>query len=451
MRPETRYVKTPEGYVGYQTIGAGPQDILFIPDWGTHLEVMWDIPWVVRFFEALSTLGRVIVFDKRGSGVSDPVTLSQIPTLEQWMDDARWVMDEVGSQRAVVYGHTEGGPMAMLFSATHPDRAEGLILVNSFARWRRADDFPIGMPDEAIEKLVDGYERLYPYAGVLGMIAPGAATNEEFRRACARLLRSAMPPGASTAQYRSILSFDVRAVLPTIQAPTLVLQHRGNPHYRVGHGRYLAESIPGAKYVELPGTDAAPFYVPGFEEVVREVEDFLAERRRMPRAAAASSGRVLATVLFTDIVGSTERAAALGDERWIGLRNAHDAFVRQLVERYGGRVVKTIGDGVVATFDGPGRAVLSAAEISRGTRSLGLEVRAGLHTGEIELQGDDVAGIGVHIAARVMAEAGAGDVLVSGTVKDLVVGAGIDFADRGAHALKGVPGEWRLFAVDGTS
>ena len=317
--------------------------------------------------------------------------------------------------------------------------------MNTFARMLRAADYPIGMPDEAAEQLLRIWERSWGTGVVLELSAPSVADDPQMQRWAGRYMRLSAPPAASTRMYRWVLQVDVRSVLPSIQAPTLIVHRAENRHYRTPMGRYLAEHIPGAKYVELPGADWYPPFV-NAEPVLDEIEEFFTGAR-----PAAAQDRILATVLFTDIVGSTDIAARLGDRRWLDLRAAHDDLVRMHLDRYRGRDVATTGDGFLATFDGPARAVRCASEIASAVRSLGIEIRAGLHSGEVEIQDGEIAGIAVHIAARVMALAGNSQVLVSGTVKDLVVGSPIQFADRGSHQLRGIPGEWRLFEVTGLS
>ncbi len=439
--PETQYAKTEEGYVAYQVFGEGPLDLLFITNWSTNVDAMWEEPSLERYFDRLASFSRVICFDKRGSGVSDPVPLASLPTLDEWMDDARVVMDGAHSSRAAVIGDTEGGPMAILFSATYPERISALVLVNSFARWLRADDYRIGMPETAAEKLYEQYELGWGTGNFLPLTAPTAASDDRFRHWFARHQRLSMPPLAAAQMYRWVTRLDVRPALSSVQAPTLVLNREGNRHYRATFGRYLAEHIRGAKHIELSGVDCYPFHVDA-EPVLDEIQEFLTGVR-----PGREFDRILATVLFTDIVASTERAARVGDQEWLDLRVRHDSVVREHLDRFRGREVKTTGDGFLATFDGPARAVRCAAELAAAVRNLGIEIRAGLHTGEVELLDGDVGGIAVHIAARVVATAPAGGILVSGTVKDLVVGSGIEFADRGVHGLKGVPGEWRLFEV----
>jgi class 3 adenylate cyclase/pimeloyl-ACP methyl ester carboxylesterase len=439
--PETRYAESEDGYVAYQVFGRGPSDLLFIGNWASNVEVMWEHPSMARYLDRLGHFARVICFDKRGAGLSDPVPLGAMPTLEHWMDDARIVLDAAGSEEAALIGDAEGGPMAMMFAATYPQRIRALVLVNTFAKMLRAADYLIGMPADAAERFLQIWERAWGTGIVLELSAPSVADDPQMQRWTGRYMRLSAPPAASTRMYRWVLQVDVRSVLPSIQAPTLILHRAENRHYRAPMGRYLAERIPGAKYVEFPGSDWYPPFV-NAEPVLDEIEEFLTGARPSP-----AQDRILATVLFTDIVGSTDLAARLGDQRWLDLRAAHDGLVRTHLDRYRGKEVATTGDGFLATFDGPARAVRCASEIASAVRSLGIEIRAGLHSGEVEIQDGQIAGIAVHIAARVMALASEGRVLVSGTVKDLVVGSPIRFADRGSHPLRGIPGEWRLYEV----
>lgn len=442
-RPQTRYAKSEGGYVGWQCFGDGPRDILFVTSWATNIDAMWDEPSCALFFQRLAQIGRVIVFDKRGSGVSDPVPLASLPTLEHWMDDAVAALDAGGSRQAIVIGDTEGGPMAILLAATHPDRVSALALVNSFARWRRAPDYPIGMPDATLEKLLALYEQHWGQdAAMLATTAPSIAGDPHMREWFMRMQRLAMPPGAATRMYRWVLDLDVRAILAAISVPTLVLHRRENHHYRLDAGRYLAENIPGAKLVELDGADCFPFHTRQAADVLDELQEFLTGMRR-----SSPSERELATVMFTDIVGSTRRAAEIGDGPWLELRAAHDVVVRRNLAAFRGQEVERTGDGFLATFDGPARAVHCATRIRDDLRPLGLEIRAGLHTGEIERRPGEIGGIAVHLASRVLALAQPGEVLVSGTVADLVIGSGIGFEQRGTETLKGIPGTWRLFGV----
>ena len=443
MRAATRYARSDGGYVAWQSFGEGDRDILFVPSWATNLDALWDEPSCALFFERLARIGRVTTFDKRGTGVSDPVPLASLPTLEQWMDDALLALDAAGSERVTVVGDTEGGIMAMLLAATFPDRVSALVLVNAFARWRRAPDYPIGMPDATVDRLLQRYEQHWGQdPAMLELTAPGVAADPHMREAFMRLQRLAMPPGAATRMYRWVLDVDVRSVLSAISAPTLVAYRRDNRHYRAEFGRFLVANIPRAVGKELAGADCFPFYVPASRQVLDEIQEFVTGAR-----AAAPTERELATVMFTDIVDSTGHASRAGDAHWLEIRAAHDAVVRRQLRAFRGREVERTGDGFLATFDGPARAVHCAARVRDELRTLGLEIRAGLHAGEIERRRGEIGGLAVHLAARVLSLATAGEVLVSGTVADLVVGSGIGFEDRGTETLKGIPGKWRLLKV----
>jgi class 3 adenylate cyclase/pimeloyl-ACP methyl ester carboxylesterase len=441
-RGKTSYIKTEGGYVGYRVFGDGPRDILFISNWGTNLDAMWEEPSQARFYERLSTMGRVICFDKRGTGISDPVPLTALPTLEEWMDDAREVMDAAGSDQAVLIGDTEGGLMALLFAATYPGRTLSLILINTYARFLRDVDYPVGLPAESAPKLVRLFEENWGTGQMLAVTAPSVADDLRFREWFARYQRLSMPPGASGSMYEWILHTDLRSVLTAICVPTLVIHRRDNQHYRVGFGRYLGNKIPEAQYVELPGADCYPFHAGDAHLVLDEIGEFLTGAR-----GGHDTDRILATVLFTDIIGSTELASRLGDQSWREILEEHDALVRNRLGQYRGREIHHTGDGFLALFDGPGRAIRCVTTISQELSDLGLAVRAGLHTGEVEIGESDIAGIAVHIAARVADAAGAGEVLVSRTVRDLVIGSRIEFEDRGEYSLKGVSEPWQLYSV----
>jgi class 3 adenylate cyclase len=402
---------------------------------------MWQDPSLAHFLERLTSFSRLILIDKRGTGLSDPVSLDRLPTLEQRVDDVRAVMDAVGSDRAALLGISEGGPMNILFAATYPERTAALVLYGSFARLMRDEDYPFGLPPDAIERTWPSIAEDWGRAAALELLAPSRAQDDQLRAWWARYQRLSASPGAAVGLLRMAAGIDVRPILPVIRVPTLVL-HRRERFVLPANGRYLAEHIPGARFVELPGDDHL-YFVGENDALADEIEEFLTGARPLPEP-----DRVLATVLFTDIVASTERAAALGDRRWRQLLASHNALVRRELVRFRGREVKTVGDGFLATFDGPARAIRCACAIRDGVRALGLEIRAGLHTGECELMGDDVGGIAVHISARVVGSAAAGEVLVSSTVKDLVAGSGLRFVARGTHHLHGVPGEWRLFAVE---
>jgi class 3 adenylate cyclase len=441
MAITTRYAKTAEGYVAYQVWGEGPPDLVFVCDWRSNLDVMWEEPRLSAFLRRLGSFSRVLAFDKRGTGLSDPVPFGAVPTLEQWMDDVRTVMDAADSDHAVLYGDAEGGPMAMLFAATFPQRTSALVLSNTFARLLRDDSSPWGIPPDRVPIFLDRFEQGWGTGDALRLVSPDHADDSSFRSWYARYERLSLSPGFAAAAYRSIFDIDLRPVLPSIQVPTLVLHSERNQHIRVGHGRYLAETIPQARLVTFP-TREHVFFLIDSDTMAGAIEEFVTGARRGPEPH-----RVLATVLFTDVVGSTEHATRLGDRRWRDLLATHDALVRSELERFRGREVKLTGDGFLATFDGPGRAARCASAIRDSIGTVGIDVRAGLHTGELELRGDDVAGIAVHLAQRISSVAHPGEVLVSRTVVDLVAGSGIAFEDRGEHVLKGVPGAWRLFSV----
>ncbi len=441
MTPDIHYAKGPEGHVAYQVTGAGPVDIVFVPDWVTNAEIMWEEPAIARFFARLGSIGRLISFDKRGSGISDPVPLGALPTLEEWMDDIRTVLDAAGAERVVVFAHGDGAPMAILFAASYPERTAALVVADGTARKLRAADYPHGIPLDVAPRHLETMIAEWGRGNAVRVGSPSMAS-EAARRGRARLERLAMSPSTFAGEYQVALHADVRPILETIRVPTLVLHRTGNRYIRVGNGRYLAEHIPGARFVELPGDDHL-FYAGEVEAMLAPIEEFVTGARPV-----VGDDRVLATVLFTDIVGSTEHATRLGDRAWRDLLERHDAAVRQELGRFRGREIHTTGDGFFATFDGPARAVRCALAIRAAVRPLGLEIRTGLHTGECELRGEDVSGIAVHIGARVAATAKAGEVLVSGTLKDLVTGSGLRFAERGVHHLKGVEGEWPLHAAE---
>jgi class 3 adenylate cyclase len=443
MLPETRYARLGELHLAYQVLGKGPPDILLLDQWFGHVDAQWDVPPLAALRERLATFGRLIMFDKRGTGLSDPIPTSSLPTIEEFMTDIPAVLDAVGSERAAVIANIGGGMLAIPFAAAHPERVSSLILVDCFARFLEAPDFPFGA---SVEEFAQGIEQAEEDTGrgvMIDLFAPSVANDERIRRAWVRYERNATTPGSTKAIVRLIYESDVRDVLPAIRVPTLVIHRADAAGFRVEHGRYLADRIPDAKYVELPGADNL-IWAGDQDAIVAEIQDFVTGVRPV-----LHSRRVLATVLFTDIVGSTRLAAELGDARWQGLLADHNRVVRRHLDRFGGTEVKVVGDGFLATFDGPARAVRCALAIRDDVKELGLEIRAGLHVGEIEVLPDDVAGLAVHLGARVSALAGASEVLVSSTIKDLVVGSGLDFEDRGIHELKGVPGEWRLFAVQG--
>jgi class 3 adenylate cyclase len=439
--PETQYARLGDLHLAYQVLGDGPPDILLLDQWFGHVEAQWDVAPLATLRERLASFGRLIMFDKRGTGVSDPIPTSMLPTIEEFMVDIPAVLDAVGSDRATVIANLGSGFLAIPFAAAHPDRVSSLILVDCFARLLAAPDFPIGAPPEAIDPALEQADAGTGRGVMLDLFAPSLAGDDHVRRAWSRYERQAASPGSTVAIVRLIYESDVRGVLPAIRVPTLVIHRADAQGVRAEHGRYLADQIEGAKYVELPGIDNL-IWAGDQHTVVAEIQDFVTGVR-----PALASSRVLATLLFTDIVESTTLASEVGDERWRSLLAEHHRIARRQLDRNGGREVKTVGDGFLATFDGPARAVRCAVAIRDELAAVGLRIRAGVHTGEIELQPDDIAGLAVHIGARISAAAGPGEVLVSGTVKDLVVGSGLSFDDRGSHELKGVPGEWRIFAV----
>jgi class 3 adenylate cyclase/pimeloyl-ACP methyl ester carboxylesterase len=439
MHPQTRYAKSGDVNIAYQVVGDGPFDLVFVPGFVSHLDLQWADPRVTRFLEKLASFSRLIMFDKRGTGLSDPVA-GPAP-LEVRMDDVRAVMDAAGSESAALFGLSEGGPMSVLFAATYPERTRALVLCGTFSTGTLdPDENPAG------QRWVENFDRIrdlmehWGEGRTLAIFAP-SADSERDRIGRGIFERSAATPQMVRTLVDMVLETDVRDLLPSVRVPTLVL-HRAEEFIPVECGRYLAEHIPGARLVVLPGMDHIPFYGDG-NGSAEEIEEFLTGARQAP-----VSDRILTTVMFTDIVASTERAAALGDARWRELMARHDELMRAELERHRGREVKTMGDGFLATFDGPARGIRCARTIADKVPALDIELRAGIHTGECELVGDDIGGMAVNIGARIGALAGANEVLVSGTVKDLVVGSGISFADRGTQELKGVPGEWRLFAVD---
>ena len=440
--PETRYARTVDGvHIAYQVHGHGPIDLLMVLGWTTNIEALWEEPSQARLLNRLASSSRLILFDKRGVGLSDRVPESQLPSLESRMDDLRAVMDAAGSERGVVFGSSEGGPMAMLFAATYPERTRGLLLFGTVA------DFTSGRDAENEHIELDRIERLWgTKEGAQLMLrewaAPSLADDEPMITWLASYMRRAASPGAAIALERMNHLMDASDILHAIHVPTLAIGRTGDLAFPIEDAHRTAEAIPGARFVELPGQDHLPF-VGETEQLLVEIEHFLKEIRD----DEAELDRVLATVLFTDIVGSTERAAALGDREWQVLLDSHYARIRSNLGRFRGREVNTAGDGFFATFDGPIRAVRCAASAVAAVRDLGIEIRAGLHTGEVELDGPDVRGIAVHIGARVASLAGPSEVLVTSTVKDLVAGAAVEFEDRGEHELKGVPGAWRLYRV----
>jgi class 3 adenylate cyclase len=438
---EVRFARSGDVHVAYRVVGDGPVDLVYAQGALTHLDVLWEGTAFRRYCERLGEFTRLILFDKRGMGMSDRVPGAT--TLEERMDDIRAIMDAVGSERAAIMGESEGGPLALLFAAAHPERTVGLVLQGAEVRERRDDEWPHGeaTPEEFEEAMATIPARFGKGLGIWA-IAPSLAGQESVREWWARNQVNAATPGSAEAFMRMAFEIDVRHVVSAINVPALIVHAVGDGVCNVENGRFLARTIGGARYVELPGEDHVPWFDP--DPALDEIREFLTGRRESP-----TPDRRLVTVLFTDLVDSTARAAELGDRQWRDVLAQHHGAVRRELERFGGHEVDTAGDGFFATFDGPARAIRCAQAIVAAVRPLGLEVRAGLHSGEVEVFGDKIAGIAVSIGARVASQAAPGEVRVSGTVKDLVAGSGIAFEDRGSAALKGVPGEWRLYAVAG--
>jgi class 3 adenylate cyclase len=436
----TSYARSGDAHIAYQVYGDGPLDLILV--WGTmsHVELFWEDPLCAHFLEQLASFSRLILFDKRGCGLSDRVAGQ--PTLEQRIDDVRAVMDAVGSERAAIFGESEGGPMSMLFAATYPQRTTALILYGTFARWVD-DDFPGAYTRDEFTRLIDNHVQDWGRGEVVRWFAPGYAEfgEEILREAGGRFERSAFSPGAYRELMRLNAEIDVRAISKQVRVPTLILHRRGDKVVDVRQSRWLAAEIPNAQYVELDGENHLP-HVGDVESVLRHTAEFLTGAPRV-----VETDRVLATVFFTDVADSTRRAAELGDARWRDVLDRHDSLMRTVLARHQGHEVKTTGDGFLATFAGPARAVRCGLEAVRAALQAGLAIRVGVHTGEVDIRGDDIGGIGVHIAARVAALAAPNEVLVSRTVKDLVAGAGLKFQERGEHTLKGVPDVWQLFAA----
>ena len=441
MPPETRYARLQGDRIAYQVLGEGPPDLVLTPGSFGHLDIAWEDPGITLFCRTLASFCRLIVFDRRGTGLSDPLPPDPLPPWESYAEELAAVLDVVGAERAALLSEIDAGPTAIFFATTQPERTSALILSHTTARLVAADDYPIGIPPEVAEALLIQIDQLWGSEAMAAMLAPSRAGDERFRRWFGKMVRAGASPRAAQRLLRAFMEVDVRPALPLIQAPTLVMHRRDSQLIPAEHGRYLAEHIPRARLVELAGTDATIFWESP-DLALDHVEAFLAGVRRV-----AAPTRVLATVLFTDIVGSTEQANRLGDRRWRELLNVHDEVAQQVVEEFGGQLIKTIGDGILATFDGPGRAIRCAAALRDELAGIGVQIRAGLHTGEVELRGGDVGGIAVHIAARVMAATQPGDILASRTVRDLVVGSDITMVDHGTQPLKGVEGTWQLFSA----
>ena len=441
--PETRYAKSGGINIAYQVVGEGPFDLVYVPGWVSNVESAWEEPSYESFLRRLARFSRLILFDKRGTGLSDPVAALQLPTLEERMDDVRAVMDAAGSERAALFGFSEGGNMSVLFAATYPERTVALVTFGIFAKRVRTPDYPWAPTPEQRQREIELVEREWGREMDVDLLAPSAAADPAFKRRLLSYFRRSASPAAAAALLRMNTDIDIRSVLPAIHVPTLVLHRTGDLEASVEEGRWIADRIPGVKFVELAGSDHLP-WVGDQEAVLDEIEEFLTGVRPIPQA-----DRVLATVLFTDIVNSTESAARLGDRRWRELLEQHHSAVRGQLARWRGHEVDTAGDGFLATFDGPARAIRCGLSVATDARTIGLDVRAGVHTGECELLDHKVAGIAVHTGARVAALADGGEVLVSQTVKDLVSGSGLEFRERGEHEFKGVPGRWRVYAAVG--
>jgi class 3 adenylate cyclase len=439
--PETRYVSTRQGDVAYQVLGEGPIDLLLGSGIGSHLDMYWEVPAAARFFQGLASFSRLIMLDPRGLGLSDPAPYAALSTWEDWTEDIRTVLDAVGSQRAVIFAEREFAYPAMLFAAVCPERTAALILSRPRARTLAAPDYPEGMPPEAFEQFIRLSQSRWGTAEGAAVAMPSLVHDPTSLGLYARISRASSTPKRAAEHLRYWMQIDVRAHLPAIRVPTLVFAPEASSQLPLF--RYVAEHIPGARLVTLPGADVTLFFS-ATETVLGEIEEFLTGTRHH-----VESGRVLATVLFTDLVKSTERAAELGDRRFRELLEQHHAAVRRELARFGGKEMNTAGDGFFASFEGPARAIRCATATREALRGLGLESRAGLHTGECERVDGKLGGMAVHIGARVCALASAGQVLVTSTVKDLVIGSGMQFEDRGRHTLKGVPGEWQLFALGG--
>ena len=439
----TQYAASGDTSIAYQVFGAGERNLVYVPGWISNVELMWDDPVLASILRRLGTFARVVTFDKRGTGMSDRVPLAELPDLETRMDDVRAVMDAAGVERATLFGHSEGGNMVTLFAATYPERTEGLILASTYAKRVWAEDYPWAPPSEDRDSEISVTEEHWGDPDWIPTYALGdRAADSAFREWVARFFRLSASPAAAAHLLRMNTLMDTRAALPLIQAPTLCLYRTGDADVNIEEGRWIASQIPDSTFVELPG-DAHLFWAIDPQTFVDEIEEFMTGHR-----ASIEPERVLATVLFTDIVDSTNRAAAIGDKAWRSVLESHNRLTRQELLRWRGVERGTTGDGFVATFDGPVRAVRAAASIAAVVRSLGIEIRAGVHTGEIELLGEDIAGLAVHIGARIAAIAGAGEVYASQTVKDLVVGSQLAFESRGRHELKGVPGEWVVYAAE---
>ena len=439
--PETRYARSGDVNIAYQVVGDGPTDIVYVPGWVSNIELMWDDPGLASFLRRLSSFARLITFDKRGTGLSDPVPVDNLPDFETRMDDLRAVMDAAGSRSATIFGHSEGGTLSILFAATHPERTDGLILTGSYAKRIRSDDYPWAPTAEERAREVENVAETWGQIDWLEEVAPSRSDDPAFQAWFSRFLRMSASPRAAAALLEMNSAADVRGTLAAVTAPTLLLYRQDDRDVNIEEGRYIANAIEGARFVELPGADHV-FWAGDFEPLLQEIEEFVTGRR-----GSSDPERRLTTVLFTDIVDSTRNAAELGDLKWRQVLERHNRLIRNELARWSGVEVSTTGDGFLATFDGPARAINGALSIAATVPDLDMHVRCGVHTGMVEVVGSDVAGLAVHIGARIGSLARPGEVLVSSTVKDLVAGSGFSFEDRGTHILKGVPDEWRVYAA----
>jgi class 3 adenylate cyclase len=440
VQPKTKYVRLGGDRIAYQVLGHGP-DLVMTTGGFSQIDIVWEDPGIALFLRTLASFSRLILFDRRGTGASDPLPPDPLPPWELYAEELAVVLDEVGSERAALLAQIDAGPLALFFAGSRPERTSALILAHTTARFVATDDYPIGVPGEVAEVLLNQVDQLWGSEALAGMLMPSRGSDERFLRWFAKVQRTGASPRAARALLRASMEVDARPILPVIQAPTLILHRRDARLIPVQHARFLAEHIPDAKLVELPGSDLSLMWETR-ELALDLVEEFLTGVRRVP-----PPGRVLATVLFTDIVGSTKLASRLRDRRWRELLDTHDDVSRQTVEEFNGRLVETTGDGILATFDGPGRGIGCAAALRDQVRGIGLQLREGLHTGEVELRDGDVGGVAVHIAARVMDAARPGEILASRTVRDLVVGSDVVLEDRGMRQLRGVDGRWQLYAV----
>ena len=442
MEPVTGYARLGDQRIYYMTIGEGPPDIVVnTGSWGS-VDAEWEDPGIRLFYRKAAEHVRAVLFDRRGTGASDPVSLEALPPWESFVEEVECVMDSVGSEKAVILGSGDGGPTSMLFAANKPDRVDSLLLYCTYARQLAADDYSFGFPREVAAAHIEEMESLWGIPGGSVGWLPSKADDPEFRKWHAKVQRSVASPSAAVAYAQQALEQDVRAILPTIRVPTLVIHPSHSRAIPVEFGRYIADSIEGAEFVEIDGADVAPYWEHP-DKMLSIMHRFLSGAESEP-----TSDRRLATVMFTDIVDSTQKAEQLGDRSWSALLDVHDSTTRRFVDRNRGAVVKSTGDGVLATFDGPGRAIQCAGALSQELSRIEISLRTGIHMGEIETRGDDVGGVAVHLASRVMSAAAPGEILVSRTVKDLVIGSGIAFSDRGAHHLKGIDGVWQLYSVD---